>query len=133
MITAVHSATVIVGDQEGALTFYRDVLGWEVRENNKTPGMWWLTVAPPGSFTTLALGDPQANGRPAPTPDNPVYTGISLLTDDIEADYATLGGRGVAFKQQVGTMPWGDRATWFSDPWGNEFYLIQPTGSGGGL
>jgi uncharacterized glyoxalase superfamily protein PhnB len=33
--------------------------------------------------------------------------------------------KGVRVKAAPETMPWGDRATWFSDPFGNEFFLVQ--------
>ena len=52
-------------------------------------------------------------------------TGISLLTDDIKGDYAALTAKGVRFKGEPETMPWGDTAAWFYDPDGNEFFLNE--------
>ena len=52
-------------------------------------------------------------------------TGITLVAPDIDATYATLTARGVRFKQPVEVMPWGDKATWFSDLDGNEFFLVE--------
>ncbi|MFD9705271.1 VOC family protein [Lentzea sp. NPDC059081] len=52
-------------------------------------------------------------------------SGITLITPDAEAEVAGLVAKGVTVKGEPETMPWGDRATWFSDPFGNEFFLVQ--------
>lgn len=49
-----------------------------------------------------------------------------MVTDDIDAEYASLRAKGVDFTQEPETMPWGDKATWFNDPSGNQFFLVQP-------
>lgn len=120
MITHVHSATINVRDLDEALRFYVDTLGWEKRQDSNEAGMRWLTVAPPGAQTSFALS---LNDTP-----NVSFTmgcGISLISDDIDADVAGFAAKGVQVKGSPETMPWGDRATWFSDPFGNEFFLVQ--------
>ncbi|WP_116245582.1 VOC family protein [Nocardiopsis sp. FIRDI 009] len=124
MISRMHSTTVLVGDQEEALRFYVGVLGWEKREDNTMGPMRWLTVAPPGAETALVLGQPEVYDQEPPGAATRLC-GISLITDDIDAEYETLTAKGVNFKQPPETMPWGDRATWFTDPFGNEFFLVQ--------
>jgi uncharacterized glyoxalase superfamily protein PhnB len=117
MITHLHSTTITVSDQEEALRFYVDTLGWEKRGDNQlSPEMRWLTVAPKGAQTELAL---------LRTGEASQACGISLITEDIDAAYTDLSAKGVQFKQAPETMPWGDRATWFSDPFGNEYFLVQ--------
>jgi catechol 2,3-dioxygenase-like lactoylglutathione lyase family enzyme len=127
MMTRLHSTTIVVGDQEEALRFYVDTLGWEKREDNQMgPGMRFLTVVPPGAQTGIVLGQPEVYGAQPPTTiGTESGTGISLMTDDIAATYAELSAKGVNFKQPPDTMPWGAKATWFSDPFGNEYFLVE--------
>ncbi|MFI6097694.1 VOC family protein [Lentzea sp. NPDC051213] len=120
MITHVHSATINVRDLEEALRFYVDTLGWEKRQDSHEAGMRWLTVAPRGSQTAFAL-----SLADAPNVSFAMGCGISLISSDIDADYASFVEKGVTVKGEPESMPWGDRATWFSDPFGNEFFLVQ--------
>lgn len=122
MISHIHSASVAVSDQNKALEFYTKVLGWELKiDAPMGPEDRFVTVAPPGAVTQLALsplswfGKEKAGG----------FTGISLTTFDIDETYKTLVARGVKFKNPPETMPWGDRATWFYDLDDNEFFLNQ--------
>lgn len=56
MITKIHSATVIVADQDTALDFYVNTLGWEKRQDAEVgPGYRFLTVAPAGGDAELVL------------------------------------------------------------------------------
>lgn len=121
MITHVHSATINVRDLDEALSFYVDVLGWEKRQDSNEAGMRWLTVAPPGAQTAFAL-----SLNDTPNVSFSMGCGISLITDDIDGDCAAFRDKGVQVKAAPETMPWGDRATWFSDPFGNEFFLVEP-------
>jgi len=79
-----------------------------------------VTVVPPGATTQLALTDVRWYGEGTAPPKE---SGISLITPDIDATYATLTERGVRFKEPVSVMPWGQKATWFYDLDGNEFFL----------
>ncbi len=123
MISHIHSATITVADQDAALDFYVNTLGWEkALDAEFGPGMRFLTVVPPGATTQLVLGHASWFG-PDYTPNK--NTGISLIAPDIDATYETLSQRGVKFKEPVADMPWGARATWFYDPDGNEFFLTN--------
>ncbi|WP_112275410.1 VOC family protein [Lentzea terrae] len=121
MITHAHSVTINVRSLDDALAFYVDVLGWEKRQDSNEAGMRWLTVAPPGAQTAFAL-----SLNDTPNVSFSMGCGISLITDDIDGDVAAFAEKGVQVKAAPETMPWGDRATWFSDPFGNEFFLVQP-------
>jgi catechol 2,3-dioxygenase-like lactoylglutathione lyase family enzyme len=89
-ITEVRTVGIPVVDQEKALMFYIDTLGFEKRlDVPMGPGKRWLEVAPPGAPTTIALVA-AVDGAPAG-----VDTGIRLTTGDAEADQATLRARGV--------------------------------------
>ncbi len=124
MISYIHSTTIVVADQDAALDFYVKTLGWQVAMDSPMgPGMRWLTVVPPGATTQLVLATPSWYEGDE-TPRKSGSTGISLVSPDIDATYATLTERGVKFKKPVEVMPWGSKATWFSDPDGNEFFLV---------
>lgn len=120
MISHIHSTTIGVADQDAALDFYTNTLGWEkAMDAMFGEGMRWLTVVPPGATTQLVLAQSSWAG------ETKGHSGISVVTPDIDATYEALSARGVSFKQPVETMPWGQKATWFSDPDGNEFFLVE--------
>ncbi len=123
MISRIHSTTIAVSNQDAALDFYVNKLGWEKRLDNQLDAMRFLTVAPPGAATELVLADPVwAGGEDGPAKVGG-HTGISLVSPDIDATYETLAARGVNFTQPVTAMPWGQKATWFADPDGNIYFL----------
>jgi uncharacterized glyoxalase superfamily protein PhnB len=125
MISNIHSTTVVVADQDKALDFYVNTLGWEKAiDQPMGPEMRFLTVVPPGATTQLVLAHPGWAGDDLKRGG---HTGISFTTTDVDADYKTLSERGVQFMKPVETMPWGDKATWFYDIDGNEFFLNQPS------
>lgn len=125
MITSVHSTTVIVNDQDKALEFYTEVLGWDkVQDNDFGEGGRWLTVAPKGAETAVVLGQSEMYGGLKPG-SSEVGCGISLIADDVQATYDDLKAKGVEFRQAPEKMPWGATATWFSDPDGNGFFLTE--------
>ena len=121
MVSRIHSVTVPVADQDAALDFYVNKLGWEkAMDMPMGPEGRWLTVVPPGAATQIALA-PLGWYTPETMPRKD--TGISLVSKDIEGDYATMVERGVKFKGPLEVMPWGDKATHFYDIDGNEFFF----------
>jgi uncharacterized glyoxalase superfamily protein PhnB len=129
MIAYIHSATIIVSDQERALDFYVNTLGWEKRiDQVMGDGYRFITVAPPGGQAELALGPASVLGG---TPGVGINagrgmenaSGITFAVEEIEATYQTLAERGVRFSGPLEEMPWGDKATWMMDPDGNRFFL----------
>ena len=124
MISQIHSATLMVRDQDEALDFYVNKLGFEkLSDEPYGEGSRWVVVAPPGAATGLALSTPRDMGRSEEAHE--VYKGVSLLTPDIDVAYERLCERGVVFTQPPQMMPWGAKATWFTDPDGNEFFLTE--------
>lgn len=125
MITQIHSTTIAVADQDKALDFYVNTLGWEMAMDSPMgPDMRWLTVVPPGAATQLVLGHTSwftSEGMGS----LPSKAGISLIAPDLDETYETLKSRGVQFKNPPEAMPWGAKATWFYDLDGNEFFLIN--------
>ncbi len=126
MISHIFSTTIAVTDQTAALDFYVNTLGWEkVIDVMVEDDLRWLTIVPPGAATQLVLSQASA----ASNDDAPAKiggdSGIALVTPDIDATYKTLTTRGVTFTQPVTVMPWGQKAAWwFTDPDGNEFFLL---------
>jgi catechol 2,3-dioxygenase-like lactoylglutathione lyase family enzyme len=90
-ITGIATVGIPVTDQDRALGFYTETLGLEKRLDVPIPqfGGRWITVAPSGSMTTLAL-IPAHDGVAAG-----VETGIRLASPDAAAAHRYLGDRGV--------------------------------------
>ncbi|MBD7979884.1 VOC family protein [Oerskovia merdavium] len=117
--TGLHTVAVPVDDQDAALAFYRDVLGFEVRmDGDLQEGFRWIEVAPPGAAVSVALV--------AAGPDQPagVDTGIRLATSDAAADHATLGAHGVRVEE---LLRWDGVPPMFSmrDLDGNMLYVTE--------
>jgi catechol 2,3-dioxygenase-like lactoylglutathione lyase family enzyme len=96
-INQVGTVFVPVADQDRALEFYLDKLGFEKRaEFAYGDGHRWVEVAPPGAANTIALVPPSEGGSPGGD-----ETHCALTTEDIEADHATLLARGVDADAEV--------------------------------
>ena len=135
MIQGLTHAPIPVADQEKALRFYTEVLGWEKRQDYKQPGKpRWLTVAPKGQTLEFIL----AEGTSEVDLDLPPEAGtggfqMAFETHDVMGDYERLRSLGVDFHVGTYTKPqkqfWGTSAT-FRDPDGNNFVLVQPNAIG---
>src|SRR5688572_25920910 len=130
MITRLGSVPVFVSDQDRALAFYRDKLGFEVViDYQYGPEFRWLTVARQKGETEIILFRPVpsivANRVEEIKKRIGTWTGIVFLTDDIHDTYEMLRKRGVEFEAEPRVQSWGGQETWFSDPDGNSFHLVQ--------
>jgi len=124
MITGPHHVTVLVRDQEHALRFYTDILGFEkIADDNFGQGMRWLVVAPKGQVQPhIVLNkafDPDMETRIGK------LSGWVFHTEDCHATYDTLKAKGVKFTEKPTSHAWGVQAL-FEDPYGNQFVLLQP-------
>jgi catechol 2,3-dioxygenase-like lactoylglutathione lyase family enzyme len=121
MLEAIAYAAMFVSDQDKALDFYTNVLGFEKRLENPTPdGPRFLTVGLPEQDFQLVLwpGTPgQAQPLKSHTPG--AYT---IDTGDCREAYETLKSRGVRFDTDVLEYPWGYIAV-FQDLDGNRLQL----------
>jgi catechol 2,3-dioxygenase-like lactoylglutathione lyase family enzyme len=120
-ITKVATVGIPVSDQDRALAFYVDTLGFEKRLDAPFgAGLRWIEVAPPGATTTIALlpGTPGAEVTPTDT-------GIRLTTTDADADHHDLRAAGVDTIPEV--MRWPGVPAMFSlrDPDGNTLYIVE--------
>ncbi len=98
-IAQVATVMVPVVDQDRAIEFYLEKLGFEKRADVPFgDGNRWVEVAPPGAVTTIALVQPR-EGEGAG-----IETRIALESRDIEADHASLSERGVDVDAEVMRM-----------------------------
>lgn len=114
--------TIAVKDQEEALQWYTEKLGFVKRVDRPGPGIRFLTVAPPDQTdlqVILASWFPDLIGK------NPTAV---LYTYDCRRAYETLKERGVTFTEEPETKPFGLQAV-FQDLYGNNYALLQPAGS----
>jgi catechol 2,3-dioxygenase-like lactoylglutathione lyase family enzyme len=89
-ISNIRTVGVPVSDQDQAIDFYVDILGFEKRLDAPIAnGGRWIEVAPPGAAITIALVASHQELRAG------VETGIRLSTEDADADHAALRARGV--------------------------------------
>jgi catechol 2,3-dioxygenase-like lactoylglutathione lyase family enzyme len=118
-ITRIGTVIVPVNDQERALAFYVETLGFEKRLDAPFgQGGRWIEVAPPGAATTIALVQ-------APK-DDPTGITVSLATDDADGDHETLLSRGVDADAAVLRMgEYVPPMFTFRDPDGNRFRMVQ--------
>lgn len=123
MITGVATVGIYVHDQDVALDFYKNKLGFEVRADRPAGKYRWVEVAPPGAQTSIVLGTPEYETGSEEKVGG--FTDIQLFTDDIKTAHSRLAGNGVKFTVKPKLMPWGSWHSQFVDPDGNEFFLIQ--------
>ncbi|MDQ2761186.1 MAG: VOC family protein [Actinomycetota bacterium] len=118
----INLVTVPVVDQDRAIEFYVEKLGFEKRTDVEFGGgkYRWVEVYPPAGATGIAL---------APPPDGTVAareTGISLTTDDADTTHEELRSRGVDVDAEVSRM--GDPVPpmfWFRDPDGHSLMVVE--------
>jgi catechol 2,3-dioxygenase-like lactoylglutathione lyase family enzyme len=120
-LTHVGAVIVPVSDQDRALEFYTEKLGFETRTDVPYgDGDRWLEVAPPGAKTVIAIVPPR-EGDPVG-----VETRTSFETTDIDATHAELLASGVDADEEI--MRMGDPVPpmfWFNDPDGNRFLIVE--------
>jgi catechol 2,3-dioxygenase-like lactoylglutathione lyase family enzyme len=121
-ISKLSVVCIPVLDQDRAIEFYVDTLGFEKRADIPFGGMYrWVEVAPAGADTTIAIVTP-----PEGKESGNVETGIGLQTDDIDAVHADLKARGVDVDAEVSRM--GDPVPplfWFRDPDNNTLMVVE--------
>jgi uncharacterized glyoxalase superfamily protein PhnB len=132
----IANAQLWVHDQDEALAFYTEKLGFEVQADVTLPEMGdfrWLTVGPAGqedvSIVLMAIpGQPVMDAETAEQVRDLMAKGFAgtvfLTTDDCQASYEELKGRGVEFTEAPEKRPYGIDSG-FRDPSGNSFRLTQ--------
>jgi uncharacterized glyoxalase superfamily protein PhnB len=128
MDLTIHQAYLPHDDPDAALAFYRDTLGFEVRNDVGYRGMRWITVGPVGQpGTSIVLHPPGAD--PGITDDERrtiaemmakgTYAGINLATKDLDGIFERLQAKDADVVQEPTDQPWGIRDCAVRDPAGN--------------
>ncbi|MFC8197772.1 VOC family protein [Streptomyces sp. NPDC060006] len=131
MDVTIHASFLPHHDPEASLAFYRDALGFEVRDDVGYEGMRWITVGPadrPG--TSIVLEPPVTVTDPGVTDDERrtvadmmakgTYARVLLATTDLDATFERLRSAGSGEVVQEPTeQPYGVRDCAFLDPAGN--------------
>jgi len=123
-IPGVGTVYLPVSDQDRALAFYRDSLGFEVRTDTEFgEGFRWVEVAPYGAYTVIALVTPSSDEDPQPGGSSP----FGFDTPDLEAAMAEFSARGVVFEDVMGGEGPVPAMAYFRDPDGNRILLVEET------
>jgi catechol 2,3-dioxygenase-like lactoylglutathione lyase family enzyme len=128
MDITIHMAYLPHDDPDAALAFYRDTLGFEVRNDVDYRGLRWITVGPAGQpGTSIVLHPPGAD--PGVTDDERrtiaemmakgTYAGINLATRNLDDTFERLQARDADIVQEPTQQPWGVRDCAVRDPAGN--------------
>jgi catechol 2,3-dioxygenase-like lactoylglutathione lyase family enzyme len=135
MDITIHSSYLPHNDADAALRFYRDTLGFEVRNDVGYEGMRWLTVGPTGQpDTAIVLHPPGADPGITDEERNTIvemmakgtYAGINLATPDLGGTFERLQASDAEVVQEPTEQPYGVRDCAFRDPAGN-MIRIQET------
>ena len=134
MDITINASFLPQNDPDAATAFYRDVLGFEVRNDVGFQGMHWITVGPsdqPG--TSIVLFPPEAT--PGLTDDERrtiaemmakgTYATVLLATKDVNATFERLQGSDAEVVQEPTDQPYGVRDCAFRDPAGNLLRIQQ--------
>jgi catechol 2,3-dioxygenase-like lactoylglutathione lyase family enzyme len=120
-ISQVGTVIVPVSDQDRAIAFYVEKLGFEKRTDVPMgEQMRWVEVAPAGADTTIAIVPPR-EGEPTG-----IQTRIAFASDDVDGDHAALAAQGVDVDESV--MRMGDPVPpmfFFRDADGNSLMIVQ--------
>ena len=128
MDIAIYQILLPRDDPDAALAFYRDALGFEVRDDVKYGGMHWITVGPPDQpGTSIVLYPPAAT--PGVTDDERrtiaemmakgTFASINLATADLDGTFERLQAGDAEVVQEPTDQPYGVRDCAFRDPAGN--------------
>jgi catechol 2,3-dioxygenase-like lactoylglutathione lyase family enzyme len=135
MDITIHSSFLPHNDPDASLAFYRDTLGFEVRNDVEYGGMHWITVGPADQpDTAIVLYPPDAS--PGVTDDERrtiaemmakgTYAGVNLATRDLDVTFEQVQAGDAEVVQEPTDQPYGVRDCAVRDPAGN-LIRIQET------
>ncbi len=134
MKLTIHQSFLPQTDPDASLAFYRDVLGFEIRNDVGYEDMRWITIGPPNQPDTSIVLMP-----PIATPDftederrtildliaKGNYFGVNLATTNLDEAFAEIEARGAEIVQEPTDQPYGIRDCAFRDPAGNLIRLQE--------
>jgi catechol 2,3-dioxygenase-like lactoylglutathione lyase family enzyme len=128
MNITIHSSFLPQDDPDAAIAFYRDTLGFEIRNDVEYNGMHWITVGPAGQpETSIVLYPPAAS--PGITDDERrtiaemmakgTYATLLLATPDLDGAFTRVQAGDIEVVQEPTEQPYGVRDCAVRDPAGN--------------
>jgi catechol 2,3-dioxygenase-like lactoylglutathione lyase family enzyme len=132
MIRKISHITILVKDQDEALDYYTEKLGFVVQADEKLgPGQRWLVVSPKGQddFGLVLMRADREEDQVVVGKQAGSQVLLVVRTNDCKKTYEELKGRGVEFQGGPKEKPWGLEVV-FTDLYGNKFDLLQPKGWG---
>ncbi len=130
----IHATFLPHNDADAALAFYRDILGFELRNDVGYEGMRWLTVGPPNQpEVNIVLHPPGADPGVTDSERKTIaemmakgtYQSIMLATKDLDGVFAKLEAGGADIMQEPIDQDWGSRDCAVRDPSGNTVRIQQ--------
>jgi len=128
---------IAVDDHDKAITFYRDALGLEVRNDVGFEGMRWVTIGAPSQpdvdiVLEPPIGDPNASDADKKAAAELLAKGllraVIFKTDDCDATFESVRAAGGEVLQEPVDQPYGVRDCAFRDPAGNMIRFSQTLG-----
>ncbi|HEY1855604.1 MAG TPA: VOC family protein [Solirubrobacterales bacterium] len=134
MDITIHSTMLPQNDPEAAVAFYRDTLGFEVRNDVGYEGMHWITVGPPDQpGVSIVLYPPEAT--PGITEEEQrtiaemmakgTFASVNLASGDVDGTFERLQAGDAEVVQEPTDQPYGVRDCAFRDPAGNLLRIQQ--------
>ena len=123
---------VLIHDPEQALTFYRDTLDLELRNDVARGDFRWLTIGAASQPDVAIVLTNYLNGSPADSEAleallaKGALNGVHFHTDDLDATFEKLVSSGAEIVQEPTDQPWGTRDCAVRDPSGNMIRIDQP-------
>jgi predicted enzyme related to lactoylglutathione lyase len=117
MIRGIKFGSIPVRDQDRALAFYTEKLGFNILTDQPFGEQRWIELGIPGAESGIVLFTPKEHESHIGT-----FSHLSFLCENVEKTYQGLLPRGVDFDGPPQKMPWGTFVK-FSDPDGNQFVL----------
>ena len=131
----IHATFLPQTDPDATLAFYRDVLGFEVRNDVRRDGLAWITVGPAGQpDTSLVLAPPAAQAGVTDDERRTItemmakgtFATVLLSVGDVDEAFAAVQAKGAEVVQEPTDQPWGTRDCAVRDPSGNLVRIDQP-------
>jgi catechol 2,3-dioxygenase-like lactoylglutathione lyase family enzyme len=134
MDISIYQAFLPHDDPKASVAFYRDTLGFEVRNDVEYEGLHWITVGPADQpATSIVLHPPAAD--PGITEDERrtiaemmakgTFAGINLATKNLDSTFERLQTGDAEVVQEPTDQPWGVRDCAFRDPAGNMIRIFE--------
>lgn len=134
MNITIHSTFLPHTDPDASLAFYRDVLGFEVRNDVGYEDMRWITVGPANQPEVNIVLEPPVTDPGVSDEERSavesmmakgVYAGLMLATDDLTGSFDRIQTGGADIVQEPMDQDWGSRDCAFRDPAGNLIRMQQ--------